>query len=169
VKRTPVPDDDWQRLWFATRQQAWSSLAIIPSDGSIEVSDVAESLVSTGRLLGERPVNLLKATGVQLADVHNLIDSLGVMTGRGDWVIVPVDAIDENPGAIPIVRATSAALLVVRLGESLLTSARRAIDVVGRGRFLGSVVLHGRGRERRPSLHLTIPALALVCTCLRMI
>ena len=30
--------------------------------------------------------------------------------------------------------------------------------------FLGSVVLHGRGHERRPSLHLTIPVLAIICT-----
>jgi hypothetical protein len=169
VSRTEVPDDDWQRLWFATRQQAWSSLAIIPSDGGIDAGDVAESLAATGRLLGERPVNLINATGIQLADVHQLIESLGAMTGRGDCVIVPVDAIAENPGAIPIVRATSAAVLVVRLGESLIDSARSAIELVGRERFLGSVVLQGRGRKGRPSLRLTIPTLALVCTCLRMI
>ena len=77
---------------------------------------------------------------------HGLIDELGVMTGRGDWVIVPVDAIEVNPSSVPIAQATSASLLVVRLGESMLASARNAIEVVGRERLLGSIVLGGRGR-----------------------
>jgi hypothetical protein len=161
-------DDDWQRLWFSTRQQVWSSLAIIPSDGGVEVGRVAETLVAMGRLHGERPVSLLNATGVQFGDVHQLIDTLGEMTGRGDWVIVPVDPIAENPSSVPVVRATSAALLVVRLGESLLASARNAIEAVGRERFLGCIVLGGQGRERGPSLRLALSALALACTHLHV-
>ena len=72
------------------------------------------------------------------------MDTLNAMTGRGDWVIVPLDPIGDNPNAVPIARATSGALLVVNLGESLMTSARTAIDAVGRERFLGSVVIGGR-------------------------
>ena len=166
MKATPATDNDWQRIWLSTRQQNWSSLAVIPSDAGIDVTGVAESLAATGRLYGERPVSLLNAKGTQLANIRQLLDTLGTMTGRGDWVIVPVDPIAENPSSFPIVQATSAALLVVRLGESLLTSAQNAIEIVGRAQFLGSIVLHGRGRERRPSLHLAVPALALVCTSL---
>jgi hypothetical protein len=160
VKPPPVPDDDWQRLWFSTREHAWSSLAIIPSDGGVDVGRVAEALVATGRLHGERQVSLLNAKGTQLGDVHRLIDELGVMTGRGDWVIVPVDAIEVNPSSVPIAQATSASLLVVRLGESMLTSARNAIEVVGRERLLGSIVVGGgRGPGK---LIVTVLALALV-------
>ncbi len=135
---------DWERLWFATRQKAWSSLAIIPSDRGVSAGSVAESLVATGQMHGERPVKVLNAQGVQLAGVHQLMDTLAAMTGRGDWVIVPVDPIAENPNAVPIVQATSGALLVVNLGESLLTSARTAIEAVGREHFLGSIVVGGR-------------------------
>jgi hypothetical protein len=59
-------------------------------------------------------------------------------------VIVPVDAIAENPSAIAIVQAASAALLLVRLGESLIASAQNALDAVGRQKFLGTVVLDER-------------------------
>ena len=138
---------DWQRLWVATRQKAWTSLAIIPSDIGVDIGQVADSLVAAGRLHGEKPVTLLKATGAQLNDVRQLIEKLNVMTARGEWVIVAVDPIEDNPSVIPLVRAASAALLVVRLGESLLASAHTAIDTVGRARFLGSVVL---GRRRAP-------------------
>jgi hypothetical protein len=168
VKTTSVPENDWQRLWLSTRQQAWTSLAIIPSDGGVDVDRVAETLVATGRLHGEKPVSLLNAKSVQLADMRQLLDTLGAMTARGEWVIVPVDPIALNPSSVPIVQATSAALLVVRLGASLLASARSAIEVVGRAKFLGSIVLHEGERERSRSLHLTLPALALVCAQLCM-
>ena len=141
VSGKPPSDSDLQRLWFTTRQQGWSSLAIIPSDAAVDAGRVAESLVATGRLYGERTVSLLNARGAQLTGVHDLVDLLGVMTGRGEWVIVPVDPIEDSPSAVPIVRATSAAILVVRLGESLLNSARTAIEAIGRERFLGSIVL----------------------------
>jgi hypothetical protein len=142
------PDSDWQRLWFATREHQWNSLAIIPGDSGIDVRRVAESLVETGRAHGERPVSLLNAIGVQLAGVHQFVDSIAAMTGRGDWVIVPVDPIADNPSAVPIVHAASAALLVVRLGESLLAPARATIEAIGREHFLGSVVLGEGGRLR---------------------
>jgi hypothetical protein len=105
---------------------------------------------------------------VRFGDVHQLINTLGAMTGRGDWVIVAVDAIAENPGSIRIVRATSAALLVVRLGESLLSAARNAIGVVGRERFLGSIVLGGRRRRGDNLFHVTLPGLAFVSMRLLM-
>lgn len=160
--KPPAPDVDWQRLWFAARQRAWSSLAIIPNEPGVDAHWIAESLVATGRVHGERPVSLLNAVGAQLDGVHQLIDALGTMTARGEWVIVPVDPIAQNPSAVPIVQATSAALLVVRLGESLLASARTAIETVGRERFLGSVVLDGRKTGRGAALHLALPALAIV-------
>jgi hypothetical protein len=141
VKTPTTPTLDWQRVWFSTRQRGWSSLAIIPSDAGIDVGKVAEALASIGRQHGEWPVSLVNTVGVQLADVSKVIDSIEALTKRGECVLVPVDPITENPSTTPIVRAMSAALLVVRLGESQLSSARGVIDLVGRERLLGSVVL----------------------------
>jgi hypothetical protein len=163
VSAKTAPSLDWQRLWFATRQQAWSSLAVIPSDGALDVKWVAESLVATGRLYGEKPVSLLDATGAQPSDVRQLVESLAAMTARGEWVVVAVDPITENPSAVPLVRATSASLLAVRLGESLLGSARAAIEAVGRERFLGSIVLSGPGQSHSKLIQVTLPVLMLAC------
>jgi hypothetical protein len=152
-----TPDNDWQRIWFATRERDWNSLAIIPSDAGIDVVEVANMLVATGRQHGERPVSLLDATDVHLGDVHNLVDSLVAQTGRGNWVIVPVDPIAENPNSLPIIRATSAALLVVRLDESYMTSARATLEIIGHDRFLGSVVLEKLGGRPGASLDTSRP------------
>jgi hypothetical protein len=141
VSSTRVPDNEWQRIWFSIRQQGWTSLALVPSHSGIDAVKVAEAFAETGRVQGERPVSVINATGVQLENVQQLIESVAATVNRGEWVIVPVDAIAENPSAIAIVQGTSAALLLIRLGESLIASAQNALDAVGREKFLGSVVL----------------------------
>jgi hypothetical protein len=137
------PDSEWQRIWFAIRQHTWSSLALVPSHAGIDVVKIAQTLVATGRLQGERPVGLVDATGVQLANVQQVIAELNAAGERGEHAIVPLDAIHDNPSTIAIAQAASIALLVVRLGESLLGPAQTTLDVVGRSRFIGSIVVDG--------------------------
>jgi len=105
VSSTQAQDNEWQRIWFSIRQQGWTSLAIVPSHSGIDVVRVAETLAATGRLQGEHPVNVVNGTGAQLEHVQQVLDSVTTGTDRGDWVIVPVDAIDENPSAIALVHA----------------------------------------------------------------
>ena len=136
-----APNSEWQRIWFSMRQHTWTSLAVVPSHAGINVVKVAEMLVATGRLQGERPVDLVNATGVQLGNVQEVIESLTAAANRGVSAIVAIDPSPENPSAVAIVQACSVALLVVRLGESLIASAQTSLDLVGRNRFIGSIVV----------------------------
>ena len=140
-----APNSQWQRIWFSLRQHSWTSVALVPSHAGIDVVKVAEMLVATGRMQGERPVDLVNATGMQLGHVQDLIESLTAVAGRGASAIVPVDPILDNPSAIAVVQASSIALLVVRLGESLIGTAQSSLDLVGRTRFIGSIVVDGSG------------------------
>ena len=139
-------DPEWQRIWFAARQHGWNSLALVPSHRGIDVLAIAKALAATGRAHGERPVGVVDATGVQLENVQQVIATLAALPARGESALVPVDPIDDNPSAVAIVRAASAALFVVRLGESLLRPADTAIEVIGRHRFLGSIILDDASR-----------------------
>jgi hypothetical protein len=143
---------EWQRIWVMLRQRDWTSLAIVPSHQGVDISKVAESLARTGRIEAERPIDVITGVDVQLGDANQIIDSIGARAAQGHLVLVPVDPIADNPSAITIVRATSAALLVVRMGESLIASAEDTIDTVGRDRFVGSIIVDERGRGPRPSL-----------------
>jgi hypothetical protein len=143
VSAPQSPDNEWQRIWFSILQHTWSSLALVPSHAGIDVVKVAHRLVATGRLQGERPVGLIDATGVQMANVQQVIASLSTVAERNEHAIVPVDSIQDNPSTIAIVQAASMALLVVRLGESLLASSQTTLDVVGRNKFIGSIVVDG--------------------------
>lgn len=136
-----TPDNEWQRIWFSVRQHGWTSLALVPSHPGIGVLRFAEALAATGRVQGERPVTVIDATALHMENLQQLTESIAAAVTRGDWVIVPVETISENPSAIAIIQATSSALLLVRLGESLLTSAQNALHAVGRDRFIGSVVI----------------------------
>jgi hypothetical protein len=118
-------------------------LALEPTNSTIDVVMAAEALAATARRQGERPVRVINGTGLDLENLQMTIDLVTEGTARGDWVIVPSDPITDNPAAIALVQATSAALLVVRLGESLMAAAEGTLDSVGRDRFLGSIVLEG--------------------------
>jgi hypothetical protein len=149
VSPTAHQDSQWQRIWFAVRSQAWTSLALVPSNAGIDAARIAESLAAMGRVHGERPVTLINAAGVEIANVQAVTDAIAASVGRGDRVIVAVGSVTEQPSSVAIAQATSAALLIVRLGESHLDAAESALLAVGRDRFLGSVVLDHRSR---PSL-----------------
>ena len=147
MKKEIKPDDDWQRVWLAAEEKAWTSLVLVPNDASVDAQTFAESLARTGRVHAETPVRVVNGTGVQLADVQQLIETIAAVSERGERVIVSVDPLSDNAAGIAILRATSAALLLVSLGESLMTSARATIDAIGRDRLIGSVVV----KSNKPS------------------
>ena len=104
MSAAPAPNSQWQRIWFSLRQQTWTSVALVPSHAGIDVVKVAEMLVVTGRMQGERPVDMVNATGMELAHVQQLIESLTAVADRGASAIVPVDPILDNPSAIAVVQ-----------------------------------------------------------------
>jgi hypothetical protein len=157
VKKPPqTPDDDWQRIWLSASEKDWSSLVLIPNDTNVDVLKCAEMLAQTARVHGERPVEVVNAIGVQLGNAQETVDSIVEITRRGDRVIVAVDPLADNPASIAIVRASPAALLLVRLEESLVSSARTTINAVGRDRLIGSIVLKPRDVPAKPAEHTTL-------------
>lgn len=136
-----APDKNWQRLWFSLHSRAWSTLAIVPTDMGTDVTHIAEKLAAVGQHYGAGPIDLLDAVGAEFADTQALVDSINETRARGRLVLVACDPLHQNPPTIPIVRSTSGVLLVVRLGESRLASARKVVEIVGRDRMLGAITL----------------------------
>jgi hypothetical protein len=134
---------EWQRIWFAVRQHPWTSLALVSTHDAIDILGVAEALAVTGRQVGERPVTVKDATGLEMAGVQTVIESLNSSKDRSEWALVPVDPITRNASAIAVVRATSAAVLVIRVGESLMSDAHSTLEDIGRERFVGSIIVDG--------------------------
>ena len=148
MKKATTPNSDWQRIWFSARHRDWSSLALVPSDATVDVNRMADMLATTGRLHAERPVSVVNGTGVTLEAVQQIVDSIAKITNHGERVIVPVDPVADNPAAIAVLRACSSAVLVVSLGQSLLAAAETTIEIVDRDKFIGGVVLEEKARKK---------------------
>lgn len=126
-------------LWFSLQDHPWNSLAIVPVDSAVSAPDVAADMVRIAQRHGRRPVRFIDATGVRLDAVGAPIESL--RNARGDCTIAIVDPPSENPAALPIARAASASIVLVQLGQSLLTTARSTVNGIGRDRVLGAIVV----------------------------
>ena len=142
--QAPLPDRRWQQIWFAAMQRPWSSMALVPSHPGTSALFVAEALAGVGRLHGNRPVKLIDAEKTELPEVTDLGQSLAAIVDRLELAVVATDCPLSRPASIAIARMADAAVLVIPLGEARFSEARRAMDLVGRDRFIGAVTLEPR-------------------------
>lgn len=129
-----------QRIWFATMQKLWTSLAVVPVDAFAASSRVPELLVEAGQHQDDRTVSYVDTRGVQLQDVQAFLTQLR-LADQHNALIVALDPLRANPAAEPLLRGASAALLVVRRGKSQLSDVRHAIHLIGSERLIGIVDL----------------------------
>lgn len=140
--RVPAAGEtEWERIWIQALRTPWTSLAVVPCDASSNAERVARELVEVGALHEGSHVQYLDARGASLTGVQTFATQITSLTRHGQRVIVAVDPVIENPAAIPIVAATSAALLVARARESRLASARSVVEALGHTRLIGGVLI----------------------------
>ena len=141
-----LPAFELQELWFATLRAEWASLAVVPAHAGGSAFEIARALAEAGSRHRGTPVRLVKADVNDLAQTAQFVDSLsrksgGGSTKRGGEIIIAVDPVVENPLGIAIAFAADAVLVTIELGVTDLASARKTIEMVGRDRLLGCVVI----------------------------
>ena len=141
---TPLPDKRWQQIWFAAMRRPCSSMALVPARPGTSALFVAEGLASVGHLHGDRPVKLIDAEKTELPEVAEVGRSLAAVGDRLELAVVVTDCPLSRPASIAVARLAEAAVLVIPLGETGFSEARRAMDLVGRDRFIGAVTLERR-------------------------
>ena len=75
-----LPARDVQELWFATRRQDWSSLAVMPAWAGGSASHVADALKEVAGLTG-RSARVVKAEGMSLHEIATLVMDLDAPPG----------------------------------------------------------------------------------------
>jgi len=144
--RASLPEAQWQQIWFLALQQPWSSLVLVPAHPGFSALFVAEALADVGRLHGHRPVKLLNAERLDLPDIARVLGPLAALTSREERAVVAAECPLARAASIPIARAADVAVLVVPLGEGRFSDARRAMELVGRDRFVGAITVEPRKR-----------------------
>lgn len=140
------PGKECQQLWFMLAKRRWTSLALVPADAGGSTAALAASLAEVGRQLRDGAVTALQLPRLDYITASGIAGAIA-SAGRGDGVpenlqvIVAIPPVLEDPLGVAIAHAADAAVLCVEVGKTRIGSARRTIELVGRERFVGSILL----------------------------
>jgi hypothetical protein len=141
------PRADYQELWLAV-DTGWRSLALVATAPGVSEQEAGAYLAATGLAAGSRPVALLDATGIHLAETDSIVKQVHALVAKGTRVILVLESLSDNSAGIPIVRAVDAAVLVVRPRLTELGSIERIVELAGQEHILGIVTRPARGPSR---------------------
>lgn len=164
VRVPTLPSRDLQELWFATRRRNWRTLVVVPAaPGTTSALPIAQALGEVGGFIRMSPVHVINAEGLDLSRIAALVmdmtdgagSSVWTMNSpgsnpsagwdpvaRSDATIVVLDPVVVNPLVLPVALAADAVLLCVEVGKTELAAARHTVELIGRERIIGSVVIH---------------------------
>jgi hypothetical protein len=128
-------------MWLHLVQMPWSSLVIIPTDPSTSARKVATAILSMAPFYELGEFQFVDAQGATLQEGARIARVLAAGSEGHRTVIAVTDPLQEG-GAMPVIMAADAAILLVRLGTSNVARSRSLIDIVGRERVLGGIAVH---------------------------
>jgi hypothetical protein len=164
VRVPNLPSRDLQELWFATRRRDWRTLVVVPAaPGNSSALPIAKALGEVGGFIRMSPVHVINAEGMDLSKIAALVMDMTGNASSSAWTmnspgsnpssgwetatragatIVALDPVVVNPLVLPVALAADAVLLCVEVGKTELAAARHTIELIGRERIIGSVVIH---------------------------
>jgi hypothetical protein len=137
-----------QQMWLQLVRSSWSSIVLIPTEPSTSGRAIASAITEMAPFYQLGEFKVINAEGASLQDGAQIARELAASASKGTRVVIAVDSPMENGGAMPLIMAADAALLLVRLGVSDLTSARKVVAFVGRERVLGAVAVGAQAAAR---------------------
>jgi hypothetical protein len=140
---------DYQELWFALARRPWRSAVLVPAEASLRTDELAAALASIGRRLGFTQVSALVAEQIDFASVGQLTSRLAapaqsanpVVSASTAQLIVSIPPVVVQPLGVAVARAADTVVLCLAMGRTGLRDAERTIELVGRERICGAVVL----------------------------
>ncbi|ACG74086.1 conserved hypothetical protein [Anaeromyxobacter sp. K] len=140
------PSKECQQLWFMLAKTRWRSLALVPADEGGSTAALAASLAEVGRQLRDGAVTALNLPHLDYITASGIADAIAA-AGRGEGVppnlqiIVAIPPVLDDPLGVAVAHAVDAAVLCVEMGKARLKSARKTMELVGRERFVGSILM----------------------------
>jgi hypothetical protein len=163
-RRTPATsrEIEAQELWLTVTRREWQTLAVIPAHPDGSALSIASALAEAGSLLRGKPVELFSA---DRAD-HSPSGPMPVMNGRATSNIplhavppgglppaserfervVALEPLTLNPMGATIAHAAEAVLMIAERGITELRTAKRTVEMIGRERFIGCVLVSSSRR-----------------------
>ena len=137
-------------LWFKLARLPWRTLVLVPSDERASGIEVAAALADVGRRLRAGPVTFLLLSGpLDYASAGKIVHAVGERevdgspgqhTGEGR-LIIAIPPVVVEPLGLAVTEVADAVVLCVTRGESRLRESERTIELVGRDRIIGALIL----------------------------
>ena len=147
---TPVPRE-LQQMWLHLVREKWSSLAIVPTEPGTSARTLTDPLVEMANFYDLGELKFVDAQGASLQEGVRLAQEITAAGAQGPRTVVALDSPMQSGGAVPLVMAVSAAVLLVRLGTSQTDTVGSIVDIMGRERILGAIALHGKPKKLEPT------------------
>ncbi len=136
---------DYQELWFTLARQPWRSAVLVPAEPGLSADDLATALAGIGRRLGFTQVSSHVAEQLDFNTVGGLTAKVSSATQDAAQIIVAIPPVVVQPLGVAVARAADAVVLCVALGQTPSAQVARTIELVGRERIRGAVVITPRG------------------------
>jgi hypothetical protein len=114
---------------------------VVPGHRHASALFAANALAEVGRRYQSEPIHVIDAERIASGDVGSVLATIEERSAVGTRVIMAVSSPLTHDAAIPAARAADAAVLVVRIGQARIEEARRTLECVGAGTFIGSVAV----------------------------
>ncbi len=142
--REPWHDPNWQRLWLSTQNHEWRTLALVPAGtgGPPEFAlELAMSLARTGMTHLGAQVHVADATLLSMSAASQFNAQVRESALSGP-VLIALAPCAESPVTQTIARNTDCAVLCVKLGVMRRSEAKKTVQDIGPGQFIGSIAVH---------------------------
>jgi hypothetical protein len=137
---------DWQRIWLGTQSRPWRTLAVVAADRGVSTYEVASLITALGLQHGES-IGLADVREVGLHRIAAIIDLAKEVIATGERLVFAARSIEENLATIPIARAADCVLLCVSLGSTSVALVKETVALLGKERFLGSLLVKKIGQS----------------------
>jgi hypothetical protein len=142
----PRSSQEVQALWFACLRFEWNVLVLVPATPGASCLELARALADVGGSLRSSRPKAVSADGLDLGDVAQLVMEMSEPLAPGvepTKTIIALDSVIQNPFSIAVALAADAAIICLHMGVTELSAANSTIEMIGREKFIGSVLLEG--------------------------
>jgi hypothetical protein len=128
-------------LWYLLVGRPWSTLAIVSPEDGPGAWQLAQGLVEVARKSHSSTINAVKLLDLKLERAASVARAVNTLTALGERkrFVLALDSPVGNPGALIVLAACDAVLLLLERGQTRIPEARKTVESVGRQEVLGAV------------------------------
>jgi hypothetical protein len=134
----------YQELWFSTLRLPWASLVLVPGDARVQVDELARGLVEVGNQQQGRKLEVLYPNLEHLQaskDLAALLHAANARAAEGPQVVVALPPLSAQPAGVAAALAADAVLVCVEQGRTHLKEAKKTVEMIGRDKVSGCVLI----------------------------